>query len=241
MPAIDEFCDGGDEPSALRLTVEPLNRIEPEACPVEFDVQWTEAPVARSLYKRAFDLIFAIFMLLFLMPLLLLIAVVIYCESGGPVLFKQQRTGYRGRIFTILKFRTMTVAEAGDEALQATRNDARVTKAGVILRKLSLDELPQLMNVARGDMSLIGPRPHAVGHDAQFAQFVPGYAERFLAKPGLTGLAQVNGRRGEIHSPDCIRNRVADDCKYVEQWSLWLDMRILARTVPLVLGDPKAY
>ena len=241
MRAIHQRSEAGGAPAPQSIAVVAPSGHAPLPNAIEFDARWKDTNVARNRYKRAFDLLFATFMLLFLSPLLLLIAAVIYGESGGPVLFKQERTGYRGRVFTILKFRTMTVTEAGAEALQATRDDARITKIGVVLRKLSLDELPQLFNVARGDMSLIGPRPHAVGHDAQFAQFVPGYAERFLAKPGLTGLAQVNGRRGEIRSPDCIRNRVADDCAYVRQWSLWLDLQILARTVPLLFGDANAY
>jgi lipopolysaccharide/colanic/teichoic acid biosynthesis glycosyltransferase len=135
----------------------------------------------------------------------------------------------------------MTVAEHGSEAQQATRGDVRVTRVGFILRKLSLDELPQLLNVVRGEMSLIGPRPHAIGHDATFARAVPGYAERFNARPGLTGFAQVNGHRGEIRSVGCITARVAHDREYIRRWSLWLDLQILLRTIPLLFGDPKAY
>lgn len=178
---------------------------------------------------------------LFLAPLLLVVAAAIVIETGGPVFFRQKRTGYRGQPFMIFKFRTMTVAEDGANARQATADDARVTRVGLLLRKLSIDELPQLLNVIRGEMSLIGPRPHAVGHDEHFARFVPDYAARFAAKPGLTGLAQVTGKRGEVRGPQCIRDRVAADCEYIRRWSFGLDMEILMRTVPLLFGDPNAY
>jgi putative colanic acid biosynthesis UDP-glucose lipid carrier transferase len=216
-------------------------RRPPDESPLIIDWRQPVAPVARSRCKRAFDVLVAGFALLFLAPFLLLVGAAIAVESGGPVLFRQERTGYRGRVFTIFKFRTMTVVEHGSVSLQATRGDVRVTRIGFILRKLSLDELPQLLNVVRGEMSLIGPRPHATGHDANFARAVPGYADRFNARPGLTGLAQVNGHRGEIRSVACIAARVANDRDYIRRWSLWLDLQILLRTVPLLFGDPKAY
>jgi lipopolysaccharide/colanic/teichoic acid biosynthesis glycosyltransferase len=205
--------------------------------------QPVEAPgaVAQSRAKRVFDIVVASLALIFLAPFLLLVSAAIRIETGGPILFRQERTGYRGRVFTILKFRTMSVAEHGAVAQQATRGDLRVTRVGCILRKLSIDEFPQLLNVVRGEMSLIGPRPHAIGHDVRFARAVAGYAERFNARPGLTGLAQVNGHRGEIRGPDCITARLADDRDYIRRWSLGLDMTILLRTIPLLFGDPSAY
>ena len=183
----------------------------------------------------------ALALLLFL-PLLLLIAAAIRAESPGEVLFRQTRTGLRGRRFTILKFRTMRPAAANDaQVRQASRGDPRVTRVGRVLRKLSLDELPQLLNVLQGEMSLVGPRPHALSHDAVWAERVPGYANRFAAKPGLTGLAQVRGLRGEIHDEESLRRRIAADIEYIETWSFAGDLKLLALTAPKVLFDPCAY
>ncbi|MFZ5720360.1 MAG: sugar transferase [Pseudomonadota bacterium] len=197
--------------------------------------------VATSAGKRALDIAGAAFALLLFLPLLLCIALAIRLESGGPAIFKQRRTGYRGRIFTIYKFRTMTVAEDCADVRQATRDDARVTPLGGLLRKLSLDELPQFLNVLKGDMSLVGPRPHALAHDGHYGDLIPAYVDRFRAKPGLTGLAQVNGLRGEIHAIDCMRDRVAADNLYIDSWSLGLDLAILAKTALIIFRDPRAY
>lgn len=197
--------------------------------------------VASSVGKRCLDILGAAVALLVFLPLLLTIALLVRLESGGPVIFKQRRTGHLGRAFTIYKFRTMTVAEDNAEVRQATRDDARVTAVGAVLRKLSLDELPQFLNVLKGDMSLVGPRPHALAHDAQFGELLPTYGDRFRAKPGLTGLAQVNGLRGEIHDLRCMRDRVAADNLYIDSWSLGLDIAILAKTAVIIFRDPQAY
>lgn len=197
--------------------------------------------VAQSWGKRAIDILGASAALLVFLPLLLCIAMAVRLESGGPVIFRQRRTGHQGRIFTIYKFRTMTVAEDAGEVRQATRNDSRVTAVGALLRKLSLDELPQFLNVLKGDMSLVGPRPHALAHDGQYGALIPAYADRFRAKPGLTGLAQVNGLRGEIQDLRCMRDRIAADNLYIDSWSLGLDIAILAKTVLIIFRDPQAY
>lgn len=197
--------------------------------------------VAASRLKRLFDIAVAGGGLLLFLPLLLVVMLAIQLESPGPAIFRQRRTGYRGRIFTILKFRTMTVAEDSAHVRQATRNDDRVTAVGALLRKLSVDELPQLWNVLRGDMSIVGPRPHALAHDDLYDALIPTYSARFRAKPGLTGYAQVNGFRGEISEVRCMSDRVAADNSYIEEWSLALDVAILLKTVPLIFRDPNAY
>jgi putative colanic acid biosynthesis UDP-glucose lipid carrier transferase len=200
---------------------------------------WAPAGARR---KRALDVTVAALALLLFLPLLLLIAAAIRAESPGQVLFRQTRTGLRGRRFTILKFRTMRPAAADDaQVRQASRGDPRVTRVGRVLRKLSLDELPQLLNVLQGEMSLVGPRPHALSHDAAWAERVPNYANRFVAKPGLTGLAQVRGLRGEIHDEESLRRRIAADIEYIETWSFAGDLKLLALTAPKVLFDPCAY
>lgn len=196
---------------------------------------------ADSWAKRFVDIVGALVAILVFLPLLLCIALAVRLESGGPVIFKQRRTGRDGRIFTIYKFRTMTVAEDCVDVRQATRNDSRVTAIGGLLRRLSLDELPQFLNVLMGDMSLVGPRPHALAHDAQYGALIPTYDARFRARPGLTGLAQVNGLRGEIQSLSCMRDRVAADNLYIESWSLGLDIAILAKTALIIFSDPQAY
>jgi putative colanic acid biosysnthesis UDP-glucose lipid carrier transferase len=199
------------------------------------------ADVAGSFGKRIVDILGAGLALLLFLPLLLTIAMLVRLESGGPVIFKQRRTGHQGRIFTIYKFRTMTVAEDCADVRQATRDDARVTAFGAVLRRLSLDELPQFLNVLKGDMSLVGPRPHALAHDEQYGELIPTYIDRFRAKPGLTGLAQVNGLRGEIQDLRCMRDRVAADNLYIDSWSLGLDIAILAKTALIIFRDPQAY
>ncbi len=198
-------------------------------------------PVAIHPLKRLFDIVAAGSGLLLFLPLLLVVMWAIKIESPGSAIFRQRRTGYRGQVFTILKFRTMTVTEDCDKVRHATKNDARVTEVGALLRKLSIDELPQLWNVLKGDMSIVGPRPHALAHDEYYGALIPTYAARFRAKPGLTGYAQVNGFRGEIHDTRCMSDRVAADNSYIDAWSPALDLAILARTVPLIFRDPRAY
>lgn len=192
--------------------------------------------------KRFFDLVLAGTAVLVLSPLLLLIALAIALTSPGPVLFLQDRYGLDGRRFRIYKFRTMRVVEAGDQKglRQATRNDPRVTPVGGVLRRWSLDELPQLINVLQGDMSLVGPRPHAVEHNEQYRRLIPGYMQRHLFKPGITGLAQVRGLRGETSTLEAMAERVAADLEYQRDWSLALDLKILIQTV-LKIRSPKAY
>ncbi len=203
--------------------------------------QLQRSPISDSLAKRAMDVAGAGVGLLLFLPLLLTIAMAVKLESRGPVIFRQRRTGHRGRIFTIYKFRTMTVTEDCDAVKQATLNDARVTAVGSLLRKLSLDELPQFLNILKGDMSMVGPRPHALAHDTHFSEQIATYADRFRAKPGLTGLAQVSGLRGEIQDLRCMNDRVTADNLYIEGWSLGLDIAILARTAVIIFSDPKAY
>jgi exopolysaccharide biosynthesis polyprenyl glycosylphosphotransferase len=180
---------------------------------------------------RFLDLILASTGLFALFPFLILIAVVIRLDSRGPALFRQTRTGLNGRQFRIYKFRTMTVQEDGAVIRQATQGDARVTRIGRMLRKTSLDELPQLINVIRGEMSLVGPRPHALAHDKYYGREIPAYERRFAVKPGITGWAQVNGARGETATVADMQRRVDLDLWYVEHRSLALDLKILAWTV----------
>lgn len=218
----------------------PADPKPPVAIPVAASVGSTAA-CARSRRKRAFDIAMSFSALMVFLPLLLTIAMLVRLESRGPALFRQRRTGLHGEIFTVFKFRTMTVTEDGDSVRQATVGDARVTALGAILRKLSLDELPQLLNVLRGDMSLIGPRPHAVAHDETWSKQVPGYERRFRARPGLTGYAAVCGFRGEVKQLQAIVDRVEADNEYIDTWTFALDMKIVWRTLPLIFGDSRAY
>jgi lipopolysaccharide/colanic/teichoic acid biosynthesis glycosyltransferase len=194
-----------------------------------------------SRLKRTIDVVGAVLGLALLGPFLLFVAIGVWIEHPGPVIFRQRRTGYGGASFVIYKFRTMTVLEDGRTIVQATLGDGRTTRFGVFLRRSSIDELPQLLNVLKGDMSLVGPRPHALAHDELFGVTVPGYADRFRTKPGITGLAQVCGLRGEIRDNRCMVRRLAKDLEYVRRWSIWLDIEILLRTLATSPFDPAAY
>ena len=172
---------------------------------------------------------------------MLISAIAIKIDSAGPVLFRQRRSGFNGRQFHIFKFRTMTVQENGPAVLQATPDDPRVTSIGRLLRSASIDELPQLLNVLKGDMSLIGPRPHALAHDNYFENVLSDYAFRHHVKPGMTGWAQCNGARGATPSVEHISERVKLDLWYINNWSLWLDIQILIQTFYEVLRKRNAY
>jgi Undecaprenyl-phosphate glucose phosphotransferase len=191
--------------------------------------------------KRAFDLVGAFFLLMMLLPLLLAVVVAIKFDSAGPAIFKQRRKGFNGKPFVIYKFRTMTVLEDGPVVKQAQKGDLRVTRYGRVLRRTSIDELPQLINVLQGEMSLIGPRPHALAHDDKYGEAIAGYAFRHHMKPGITGWAQINGCRGETSSIESMEERIKYDLWYINNWSFWLDMRILFRSGVAVFGDPAAY
>jgi undecaprenyl-phosphate galactose phosphotransferase/putative colanic acid biosynthesis UDP-glucose lipid carrier transferase len=180
--------------------------------------------------KRALDLVLAAGGLVALLPLLALVSIATKLSSPGPVIFRQRRYGFNRREFTIYKFRTMKVQEDGSSIRQACRNDVRVTRLGRVLRATSIDELPQLVNVLRGDMSLVGPRPHACAHDNEYAQLIGNYAFRHHIKPGITGWAQVNGFRGETARLNLMKRRVDLDLWYINNWSFWLDLKIIART-----------
>jgi len=163
-------------------------------------------------------------------PVMALCALAIKLDSPGPVFFRQRRHGHDHRIITVWKFRTMKVMEDGDTIRQATRDDDRVTRIGHFLRKTSLDELPQLFNVLRGEMSLVGPRPHAIAHNVMYTRMLERYANRHRVKPGITGWAQIHGFRGPTEDPDLMRQRVELDLYYIENWSIWLDVKILMAT-----------
>lgn len=191
--------------------------------------------------KRLIDILGAGAGLLFLAPFLTFVAVLIMLESRGPALFRQKRTGYGGRTFRIYKFRSMSVAEDGAVVRQAQRGDSRITTIGAFLRKSSIDELPQLINVLKGEMSLVGPRPHAQAHDDYYSTVIPEYVERFRVRPGITGLAQVMGHRGATPDIASMAARIDKDVQYIRSWSVKLDVTILYRTVMLGPFDPAAY
>jgi len=191
--------------------------------------------------KNCEDKILGALFMLIAAPLFPLIALAIKLDSKGPVFFAQRRRGVNRRDIEVLKFRTMHVTANGDDVRQVAEADERITCVGRVLRRFSLDELPQLVNVLRGEMSLVGPRPHAVRHDDEFSEYLEAYANRHQVKPGITGLAQVNGCRGPTDTPEKVAARVAYDTEYVRTWSLWLDLKILARTAWVVLIGRNAY
>jgi Undecaprenyl-phosphate glucose phosphotransferase len=206
-----------------------------------FDVQ--RPPLSRSemISKRIMDILVASLGLIVLSPLIAMTALAILYESGRPVFFRQSRKGFGGKSFDIFKFRSMTVAENGANVIQAVANDPRVTRLGAMLRKSSLDEVPQLLNVLRGDMSIVGPRPHALAHDNKYDAEISSYSYRQHVKPGITGWAQVNGFRGETRESGLMEARVDHDLWYISNWSFLLDLKIVALTVPRLLKDRNAY
>jgi putative colanic acid biosynthesis UDP-glucose lipid carrier transferase len=185
------------------------------------------------LVKSAEDLIVGTLALIVFAPVMALVALAVKIDDGGPILFRQRRHGLNKRVIHVLKFRTMRVMEDGAAVTQAISGDPRITRIGRFLRMTSLDELPQLFNVIRGEMSLVGPRPHALVHDDHFGEMLERYANRHQVKPGMTGWAQVCGLRGPTETPDKMRARVEHDLVYIQQWSLWFDLKILAMTVVL--------
>jgi len=206
-------------------------------------IELQRAPLGRTeqCIKHAVDVVLAAGALTFLSPLLLLTALAIKFDSSGPVIFRQRRNGFNGQTFQILKFRTMTVLEDGEHITQARKYDPRVTRIGRLLRRSSIDELPQLINVLKGDMSLVGPRPHALAHDTEYNAVIRQYACRHHVKPGITGWAQVNGFRGETPRLEDMTKRVELDLWYIKNWSLWFDVRILVRTCFELPRSPKSY
>lgn len=189
--------------------------------------------------KRASDLVLATLILLLVSPLMIAIAIAVKRSSPGPVLFRQRRYGLDGKEIIVYKFRTMTVAEDGEVIRQATRDDSRVTPLGAFLRRHSLDELPQFVNVLQGRMSVVGPRPHAVAHNEIYRKQIKGYMVRHKVKPGITGWAQVNGLRGETDTLEKMSARIAYDLAYLRNWSLRLDLQIVFKTVFVVLKAGK--
>lgn len=195
---------------------------------------------ARSI-KRAFDMALVLASAPFWAPIMLLLALAVRLDSRGPAFFTQKRTGLNGQIFRIYKFRTMHVAGSGDLLRQSQKYDNRHTRFGRLLRRSSLDELPQILNVLRGDMSLIGPRPHARYHDELFAHYADGYGDRFRLRPGLTGWAQVHGQRGLLQTQEQLQARTDFDNAYIEQWSVRRDIGILFKTIAVVFKATNAH
>jgi Undecaprenyl-phosphate glucose phosphotransferase len=216
------FSQAGTEPTVLELRRAPLSKLELAA-------------------KRALDLVSAATGLVTLMPLLAVVSLAIRFDSRGPIIFRQTRKGFNGRQFMIWKFRTMTVLENDAAICQARRNDERVTRVGRLLRATSIDELPQLVNVLRGEMSLVGPRPHALAHDDEYGGAIGKYAFRHHVKPGITGWAQINGFRGGTPELDLMKKRIDLDLWYIDNWSFWLDLWIIVRTCFEIVRGQNAY
>jgi putative colanic acid biosynthesis UDP-glucose lipid carrier transferase len=192
-----------------------------------------ESPVngMRRFYKRSFDIVFSFFAILVISPILLGVAIAVYLSSPGAIIFKQDRYGLDGRKIKVWKFRSMTVTENSDKVTQAQKGDARITNVGAFIRRTSLDELPQFFNVLMGDMSVVGPRPHAVAHNEEYRKLVTYYMLRHKVLPGITGWAQVNGWRGETDTLDKMEKRVEFDLAYIRNWTLWWDVKIVFLTL----------
>ncbi|QDE31752.1 MULTISPECIES: undecaprenyl-phosphate glucose phosphotransferase [Shewanella] len=191
-----------------------------------------ESPVAgmKRFYKRSFDIIFSLCAIVAISPVLITVAIAVYISSPGAIIFKQDRYGLDGRKIKVWKFRSMTVTENTDKVIQAKKGDARITNVGAFIRKTSLDELPQFFNVLMGDMSVVGPRPHAVSHNEEYRKLVSYYMLRHKVLPGITGWAQVNGWRGETDTLNKMEKRVEYDLDYIRNWSLWWDIKIVFLT-----------
>jgi undecaprenyl-phosphate galactose phosphotransferase/putative colanic acid biosynthesis UDP-glucose lipid carrier transferase len=226
-----------DSPVRSILT-QPLAEMGSE---IAIEVQRPPLSISERATKRLLDVSAAAVGLIVLAPLLAAVSIAVKLTSPGTVLFKQRRKGFNGQEFTIYKFRTMTVAEDGPTVRQARPGDERITRLGAILRRTSIDELPQLLNVLRGQMSLVGPRPHALAHDNEYSQRIAKYAFRHHVKPGITGWAQVNGLRGATSKLEFMERRVEFDLWYIDNWSLWLDLRILLKTCLEVPRGDNAY
>lgn len=194
-----------------------------------------------GMLKRISDIVLSLLILTLISPVLLMIAAAIKLDSPGPVIFKQRRYGLNGEEILVSKFRSMHVCEDGDSIQQAQKNDQRITRVGAFLRKTSLDELPQFFNVLQGNMSIVGPRPHAVAHNELYRKLIKGYMVRHKVKPGITGWAQVNGWRGETDTLEKMKSRIDYDLAYLRNWSLRLDLYIIFKTIMVVLKDKHAY
>lgn len=208
---------------------------------VLLDIQRRPLGPRGVLIKSAMDYFLGAIAFAVFAPAMIIISIAIKCDSAGPIFFVQRRNGFNQRVIRVLKFRSMTVAEDGPVVIQAVRGDKRITRVGRFLRRTSLDELPQLLNVLRGELSLVGPRPHAIAHNECYAQVLMNYAKRHKVKPGITGWAQVNGCRGETKTPEDMRKRVDLDLFYIENWSPWLDLAILVRTLIVPFHSPNAH
>jgi|ERR1700688_3705821 len=208
---------------------------------VTIELQSAPRTLLERLAKRIVDVVFAGTALILSLPILLITAIAIKLDSPGPIIFRQWRCGFNGRPFQILKFRTMSVLEDGETIVQARRNDPRVTWIGKLLRRTSLDELPQLLNVLQGSMSIVGPRPHAMAHDNEFDKLIANYAYRHHVKPGLTGWAQVNGNRGPTRTVAAIDRRIQFDLWYIDNWNIALDLKIILMTVIAILRGENAH
>lgn len=191
--------------------------------------------------KKIEDIVIALIALLLFAPAMVLIAIAIKLDSPGPVIFRQRRHGFNNKVIHVLKFRTMTVLEDGKQVVQASKSDGRVTRVGRLLRRTSLDELPQFLNVLKGDMSVVGPRPHALAHNDYYSRLLANYATRHRVKPGITGWAQINGFRGEVLKPSQMEHRVRLDLEYIENWAIWLDIKIILMTPVYGFISRKAY
>ncbi len=204
------------------------------------DIQQEALTPSERALKRAIDLGLSLIAVVMLLPLMAVTAIAIKLDSPGPVIFRQRRSGFNSMLFTILKFRTMRVSEDGPTIEQACRDDPRVTHVGRFLRRASIDELPQLFNVIKGEMSLVGPRPHALAHDRQYGSLISNYTLRYRVRPGITGWAQVNHLRGETSELEQMVNRIEFDLWYIKNWSISLDLYIIMRTCFTLLSS-RAY
>jgi putative colanic acid biosynthesis UDP-glucose lipid carrier transferase len=196
---------------------------------------------ADGVVKRLSDIVLSTLILALIFPVLIVLALAVQFTSPGPVIFKQRRYGLDGEQILVYKFRSMTVTEDGPTIPQAQKNDARITPLGAIMRRTSMDELPQFINVLQGRMSIVGPRPHAVAHNELYRKLIKGYMVRHKVRPGITGWAQVNGYRGETTTLDKMQGRIDYDLDYLRNWSLRLDLHIILKTIKLVLKDEKAH
>ena len=193
------------------------------------------------LIKRISDIVLSVLILVLISPVLLAVAIGVKLSSPGPAIFKQRRNGLDGEEIIVYKFRSMRAMDNGAVVRQATKGDPRITPFGAFIRKTSLDELPQFVNVLQGSMSIVGPRPHAVAHNEQYRQLIKAYMVRHKVKPGITGWAQVNGFRGETETIDKMKSRIEYDLAYLRNWSLALDLQIILRTVKTMVSDHRAY